>query len=274
MTDVTKRAWAVDPSVPNLARMYDYWLGGKDIFAADREAAGGMAAAIPQLPLLARENRKFLARAVRFCVGVGITQFLDIGSGLPTMENVHEAAAQVTDQARVVYVDNDPVAVSHGRALLATERTRSVHGDLTRPGEVVAAVKATGLIDFGEPVAVLLAAVLHHVPDAADPAGCVAALRAAMAPGSYLVISHAQLAPGHIAGDEPVSELGHQIATAQQGAPRGNGTRTREEIAAFFGDMTLLEPGLTEVWAWRPDTVPVTIRPHALTVLGGVAWKD
>jgi len=274
MAEVTKKAWVVDPSVPNLARMYDFWLGGKDNFAADREAAGGMAAAIPELPLLARENRKFVARAVRFCAGAGVAQFLDIGSGLPTMENVHEAAAQVTGQARVVYVDNDPVAVSHGRALLATERTRSVHGDLTQPGEVVAAATATGLIDLGRPVAVLLAAVLHHVPDEADPAACVAALRAAMAPGSYLVISHAQLTPGHIAGGTPVSELGREIAAAQQGAPRGNGTRTREEIAAFFGDMTLLEPGLTEVWAWRPDTVPVAIRPHTLTVLGGVARKD
>jgi hypothetical protein len=274
MRDATDRAWGVNPLVPNLARMYDYWLGGKDSFAADREAAGGMAAVIPQLPLLSRENRRFLGRAVRFCARAGVTQFLDIGSGLPTMENVHEAAAQVTDQARVVYVDNDPVVVSHAKALLATERTRAVLGDLTRPREVLAAAKGTGLLDSARPVAVLLAAVLHHIPDEAGLVERVAAFRDAMAPGSYLVISHAQLGPGHVDGNEPVSELGRELAAAHEGAPRGNGTRTRAEIAAFFGGMTLVEPGLTEVWAWRPDAGPVTIRPHALTVLGGVARKD
>jgi hypothetical protein len=254
--------------------MYDYWLGGKDNFAADRAAAGGIAVAVPQLPLLARENRKFLGRAVRFCVNAGVTQFLDIGSGLPSMENVHEAAALVTDQARVVYVDNDAVVISHANALLATDRTRAVHEDLTRPGEVLDAAQATGLIDFTRPVAVLLAAVLHHIPDEVDPAGCVAAFRAAMAPGSYLVVSHAQLAPGLVRGSEPLSEQGAAIVAAQQGAPRGNANRTREEIAAFFGDMTLVEPGLTEVWAWRPDPGPVTVHADALTLLGGVARKD
>jgi hypothetical protein len=273
MGDVRGRAWAVDARVPNLARMYDYWLGGKDNFAADRLAAGRLAAAIPQLPLLAVENRRFLERAVRFCVGAGVTQFLDIGSGLPTAENVHEAAGHVTDKACVVYMDSDPVVVSHARALLATERTRAVRGDLTRPGEVLAAAEATGLVDFALPVAVLLAGVLHHVPDHADPAGCVAVFREAMAPGSCLVISHAQLAPGHVNGTEPTSETGREIAAAHEGAPRGNGTRTREEIAAFFGGMTLAEPGLTEVWAWRPDTRPVIVQADILTNLGGVAIK-
>jgi S-adenosyl methyltransferase len=273
MADMTSRAWAVNASVPNIARMYDYWLGGKDNFAADRVAAGGLAAAVPEVPVLARENREFVGRAVRFCAGAGVTQFLDIGSGLPTMENVHEAAGRVMDKARVVYVDNDPVVVSHARALLATERTRAVRGDLSQPGEVMAAAQATGLIDFTLPVAVLLAAVLHYVPDEADPAGCVAAFRDAMAPGSYLVLSHAQLAPGHVEGTEPTSGTGREIAAAYGGAPRGNGTRTREEIAAFFGGMTLAEPGLTEVWAWRPTT-PVTVHPGVLTVLGGIGTKD
>ncbi len=264
----------VDATVPNLARMYDYWLGGKDNFAADRAAAGGLAAAIPQLPLLARENRRFVGRAVRFCARAGVTQFLDIGSGLPTVENVHQVAGELTDGARVVYVDNDPVVISHARALLATEQTRAVHGDLTRPAEVLAAVEATGLIDLGRPVAVLLAGVLHHVPDEADPAGCVAAFRAAVAPGSHLVISHAQLARGHMAGTEPTSETGREIAAAHAGAPRGNGTRTREEIAAFFGGTTLVEPGLTEVWEWRPEGRPAPVQPGVLTLLGGAAVKD
>jgi hypothetical protein len=274
MADVTNRPWAVDASVPNVARMYDYWLGGKDNFAADRAAAEGLSAALPGLPLMARENRAFVGRAVRFCAAAGITQFLDIGSGLPTMENVHEAADRITDKARVVYVDSDPMVVSHARALLATERTRAVSGNLTRPAEVVAAAQATGLIDFDRPVTVLLAAVLHDVPDDADPAGCVAAFRDAMAPGSCLVLSHAQLASGHVDGTEPTSEVGRKITAAYEGVPPGNAMRTREEIAAFFGDLTLVEPGLTEVWAWRPDARPATVRRGILTVLGGVAVKQ
>ena len=264
----------VDVSVPNLARIYDYWLGGKDNFTADRTVAVESAAAVPQLPLLARANRAFLGRAVRYCVGAGVTQFLDIGSGLPTAENTHEVAGRAAPEARTVYVDNDPVVVSHARALLAAPLTRAVRGDLTRPGEVLAAAEGTGLIDFARPVAVLLGAVLHHVPDEAGPAGCVAAYRDALAPGSCLVISHVQLAPGHVADREPLSELGRELATSWRGAQRGNGTRSRQEIAAFFGDMTLVEPGLTEVWAWRPDPGAVRVHVGALTLLGGVARKD
>jgi hypothetical protein len=268
--------WArdVDVSVPNLARIYDYWLGGKDNFTADRAAAIELAAAVPQLPLLARENRAFLRRAVRFCVGAGVTQFLDIGSGLPTADNTHEVAGRAAPEARTVYVDIDLVVVSHARALLATPLTRAVHGDLTRPGEVLAAAAGTGLVDFARPVAVLLGAVLHHVPDEAGPAGCVAAYRDAMAPGSCLVISHAQLAPGHVVDREPVSELGRDIVESWRGATKGNGTRTRQEIAAFFGDLTLVEPGLTEVWAWQPEPGAAAVQAGALTVLGGVARKD
>ena len=268
------RARDIDVSVPNLARIYDYWLGGKDNFTADRAAAVESAAAIPQLPLLARENRAFLGRAVRFCVGAGVTQFLDIGSGLPTADNTHEVAQRAAAEARTVYVDIDRVVISHARALLATPLTRAVRGDLTRPGEVLAAAEGTGLVDFAQPVAVLLGAVLHHVPDEADPAGCVAVYREAIAPGSCLVISHAQLAPGHVADREPVSELGRELIESWRGAPKGNGNRTRQEIAAFFGDMTLVEPGLTEVWAWRPDPDAVPVHADGLTVLGGVARKD
>ena len=268
------RARDIDVSVPNLARIYDYWLGGKDNFAVNRVAAVESAAAVPQLPLLARENRAFLRRAVRFCAGAGVTQFLDIGSGLPTADNTHEVAQRAVPGARTVYADIDPVVVSHARALLATPLTRAVRGDLTRPGELLAAAEGTGLVDFARPVAVLLGAVLHHVPDEAGPAGSVAAYRDAVSPGSCLVISHAQLAPGHLDGSQPLSELGRALAESRRGAPQGNGTRTRQEIAAFFGDMTLVEPGLTEVWAWRPDPGAVTVHAGALTVLGGVARKD
>ena len=274
MAEMGGRARDIDVSVPNLARIYDYWLGGKDNFRADRAAAVESAAAVPQLPLLARENRAFLGRAVRFCVAAGVTQFLDIGSGLPTADNTHEVAQRAAAEARTVYVDIDPVVVSHARALLATPLTRAVRGDLTRPGEVLAAAEGTGLVDFARPVAVLLGAVLHHVPDEAGPAGCMAAYRDAMAPGSCLVISHAQLAPGHVARREPVSELGRELVESWRGATQGNGHRTRQEIAAFFGDLTLVEPGLTEVWAWRPDPGAATVHAGALTVLGGVARKD
>jgi S-adenosyl methyltransferase len=274
MAEMGGSARDLDVSVPNLARIYDYWLGGKDNFTADRAAAVESTAAVPQLPLLARENRAFLGRAVRFCVAAGVTQFLDIGSGLPTADNTHEVAQRAAPAAGTVYVDIDPVVISHSRALLATPLTRAVRGDLTRPAEVLAAAEATGLIDFARPVAVLLGSVLHHVPGEADPAGCVAAYREAMAPGSCLVISHAQLAPGHIDGSEPVSELGRELIESWRGATRGDGTRTRPEIAAFFGDMTLVEPGLTEVWAWRPDPGAASVHAGALTVLGGVARKD
>jgi len=274
MAEMGGRARDVDVSVPNLARIYDYWLGGKDNFTADRVAAIESAAAIPELPLLARENRTFLGRAVRFCVGAGVTQFLDIGSGLPTADNTHEVAGRAAPEVRTVYVDVDPVVVSHARALLATPLTRAVRGDLTHPGEVLAAAEETGLIDFARPVAVLLGAVLHHVPDEAGPASAVAAYRDAMAPGSCLVISHAQLAPGHVVGREPLSELGQDLIESWRGAQKGNGTRTRDEIAAFFGDLTLAEPGLTEVWAWRPDPGAAAVHAGALTILGGVARKD
>jgi S-adenosyl methyltransferase len=274
MAEMGGRARDVDVSVPNLARIYDYWLGGKDNFTADRVAAIESAAAIPELPLLARENRMFLGRAVRFCVGVGVTQFLDIGSGLPTADNTHEVAGRAAPEARTVYVDVDRVVVSHARALLATPLTRAVRGDLTQPGEVLAAAEETGLIDFARPVAVLLGAVLHHVPDEAGPASAVAAYRDVMAPGSCLVISHAQLAPGHVAGRQPLSELGEGLVESWRGAQKGNGTRTRDEIAAFFGDLTLAEPGLTEVWAWRPDPGAAAVHAGALTILGGVARKD
>jgi S-adenosyl methyltransferase len=254
--------------------MYDYWLGGKDSFAADRNAAERLAAALPQLPLLAVENRKFLGRAVRYLAGdAGITQFLDIGSGLPAMDNVHEVADRATDQARVVYVDHDPVVVSHARALLATQRTHVIKGDLARPGEIVNAVRAAGWLDFTRPVAVLLLAVLDCVPDAA--AG-VAALLKELAQGSYLVISHACMPSAQVRPNGDVDRLALRAAREidrARGLPQGGGLRTKEEIAALFGDLPLVEPGLTEIWAWRPDEKPVVIRADLMTVYGGVARK-
>jgi hypothetical protein len=263
----------VDVSVPNVARMYDYWLGGKDNFAADREAAGRSVELVPQLPWLARENRGFLGRAVRFCADAGITQFLDIGSGLPTSQNVHQVAEQVIADPRVVYVDNDPVVVSHAQALLATPHTTAVQGDLTRPGEILDDPEIRRLIDLSKPACLLLVAILHYIPDDFDTYGCVARLREAMAPGSYLVITHSEVSPAHVAGDEPLSETARELKEVLEQTPLGP-VRNREEIAAYFGDLTLAEPGLVNVWDWRPDSEVVVNPSDFLTVLAGVARKD
>ena len=264
---------SIDTSVPNVARIYDYWLGGKDNFAADREAADRSAEAVPQLPWLSRENRKFLGRAVRFCARAGITQFLDIGSGLPAKENVHEVAGQAVGEPHVVYVDSDPVVVTHARALLCTARTAAARGDLTQPEQILQAPEVRRLIDFGRPVAILVAATLHFIPDEAGPAAAMARLRDAMALGSYLVISHVEVSPGHGAGTQPRSQTALDLGEAQKGTPWGP-ARTRKEIAAFFGDLALVEPGLVDVWDWRPDSDVTAASSDVLTVLGGVARKD
>jgi len=252
--------------------MYDYWLGGKDNFAADREAAERLARAIPQLPLLARQNRDFLRRAVRFCAGEGITQFLDIGSGLPTNQNVHEVAQLVNPDSRVVYADIDPVVISHAQALLSSRQTAAVRGDLCRPDDILGAPEVLRLIDFSQPVAVLVLAVLHIIPDEADPAGCVARLRDAMAPGSYLVISHADVSLDHVIGTRRLTPAAQELDKAVK-ALESVPARTRDEIAVFFGDLTLVEPGLTDIWAWRPDSVTAVTTSDFMRILGGVARK-
>ncbi len=263
----------LDTSVPNAARMYDYWLGGKDHFAADRAAADRQARAIPQLPWLARQNRDFLRRAVRYCAAQGVTQFLDIGSGLPTNQNVHEVAQQVTPDARVVYADLDPVVVAHARALLSGRQTVAVAGDVTRPEDILAAPEVGRLFDLSQPVAVLILAVLHFIPDTADPAGAMARLRAALPAGSYLVISHADVSPAHVVGTERKSQAARELVESNR-AVADVPARTRDDIAGFFGDLTLVEPGLTDIWAWRPDADAAVTTTDFMRILGGVARKD
>jgi hypothetical protein len=273
MEEVSPPRPGIDTTVPNVAREYDYWLGGKDHFAADREAADRIAHAVPAIPRLARQNRDFLQRAVRYCADQGITQFLDIGSGLPTNQNVHEVAQSANPAARVVYVDIDPVVVSHAKALLSGSQTAAVLADLCRPGDILGAPEVGRLIDFSRPVAVLVVSVLHGISDDADPAGCVATLREAMAPGSYLVISHADVSPAHAVGTRRVSEEAQEIERANKSMETVP-ARTRAGIEAFFGDMTLVEPGLTDVWAWRPDVVSDTTTTDFMRILGGVARKN
>ncbi len=271
MGEADRSVRGIDTSVPNVARMYDYWLGGKDNFAADREAAERQSAAIPALPWLARQNRDFLRRAVRFLAGEGITQFLDIGSGLPTNQNVHEVAQEVNPEARVVYADIEPVVVNHAQALLSGSRTAAIRGDVCHPDEILGAPEVRRLLDLSQPVAVLVLAVLHIIPDEADPAGAMARLRAAMAPGSYLVISHADVSPAHVVGTKRLSETARELDDAIKAAAVPG--RTRDEIAAFFGDMTLVEPGLTDIWAWRPEGDVVVTPTDFMRILGGVARK-
>jgi SAM-dependent methyltransferase len=261
-----------DTSVPNVARIYDYFLGGKDNFAADREAAERQAAIIPQIPWLARQNRDFLCRAVRFLAAQGITQFLDIGSGLPTNQNVHEVAELASPGSRVVYADIDPVVVSHAQALLSGSRTEAIRGDVCRPDDILTAPQVRRLIDFSQPVAVLIVAVLHVIPDQADPYGAVARLREAIAPGSYLVISHADTSTDHVVGTTRLTDAARELAGSNKLTEAVPG-RTRDQIARFFGDFTLVEPGLTDVWAWHREGGTAAITSDYMRILAGVARK-
>jgi hypothetical protein len=274
MTDPSRPTSSVDASVPNIARMYDYMLGGKDNFAVDREASERSARAVPQLRWFARENRKFLGRVVRFCADAGVSQFLDIGSGLPTMESVHQVAERITANPRVVYVDNDPVVVSHSRALLATPHTAAIIGDVSRPEDLLRDRELQNLIDFGKPVTILLLAILHFVPDELDPAESVAKLRDTLVPGSFLAVSHIEFRPGQAEGTTPLSEAAKELGEARKKMPPTAPVRDRDRITAFFGDFTLLEPGLVDVWDWRPDEETVNNSSDVMTLTGGLARKD
>jgi len=258
----------IDTTKPNVARIYDYWLGGKDNFAADRVAAERILAQMPGQRRSALENRRFLRRAVRFLAGeAGIDQFLDIGVGLPTQGAVHEVAHEINPKSRVAYVDYDPVVVSHGRVLLAApDRSVVVQEDVRRPQELLANPVIREHLDFGRPVAVLILAILHFVPDENDPDTIAARLREALAPGSYLVLTHIceELLPDKAAARRAMDvyeQAGQPIS------PRGS-----EQIRSFFGDFELVEPGLVPKHAWRPVTGAAPADPSDIS-LGGVARK-
>jgi SAM-dependent methyltransferase len=238
---------AVDISTPNAARMYNYYLGGKDHFAADRAAAERVLAVAPQTRDLARQNRAFLRRAVRHLVTeAGISQFVDIGAGLPNQGNVHEVARALNPDARVAYVDNDPVVLTHARALLTrTPGTIAVCGDLRRPGELLNDPGLRALIDFSRPVAVLTVAVLHFLAPDDKPAARVAEIRDVLAPGSHLVLSH-------VTGDDRI-EAARQGAAIYRRASAPITLRSREEILSLFDGFRLVPPGLVPLPAWRPD---------------------
>jgi SAM-dependent methyltransferase len=260
----------IDASVPNAARVYDYFLGGKDNFSADRALAQKILGVLPDTAVVCRENRQFLQRAVRFLAAeAGIRQFLDVGTGLPTMGNVHEIAQEAAPGARVAYVDYDPVVLSHARALLAKgQDVVAVEGDLRSPQAILADERVRQLIDFGQPVAVLVVAVLHFVSDADRPYDAVRTLVDALAPGSYLVVTHST--PDDVADDVTEAMKDVYSNASAQVAPR-----KFEDVARFFDGLELIEPGLVNVTLWRPARGSLQPpRPAGRSLIyGGVARK-
>ncbi|MGA5131517.1 SAM-dependent methyltransferase [Streptomyces olivoreticuli] len=244
--------WApqgIDLSVPSVSRIYDYYLGGSHNFEVDREAGRRAIDAFPGLPKVMQANRAFMRRAVRYAVGRGVTQFLDIGSGIPTFGNVHEIAQDADPAAHVVYVDHDPVAVAHSRAVLAgNARAAIAAADLRAPRDILEGEEAGRLLDLRRPVALLLVAVLHFMEDREDPWGAVAELRDALAPGSLLILTHATTDSGPIKPEE-----GERV----EGVYRGVGSpllmRSHAEVARFFDGFEMVEPGLVAMPMWRPE---------------------
>jgi hypothetical protein len=243
------------------SRIYDYLLGGTDNFAIDREVAEHAFAAYPGgvdgARSDARANRAFLGRAVRFLADAGIRQFLDIGTGIPNSDNVHAVLERVAPDARVVYVDNDPIVLAHAHALLArSDRADYIDGDVCEPGPILR--KAADTLDFGKPVAVLLFGILHVIPDSADPFGAVATFVRSVVPGSYLAISHmtADVQPAAMA--EVFDRLDETTRDTNPPA-----FRSKDEVSRFFTGLDPVDPGLVQVDLWRPDPKAGSSRPGA-----------
>ena len=251
----------IDTSRPHPARMYDFYLGGKDNYLVDREAATQVLRIVPEIRAMARENRAFLQRAVRFLVAeAGIRQIIDIGTGIPTVGNVHETAQRIAPDTRVAYVDNDPIVHVHASALLTgSGPTSIVLADLRRPAEILADPKVRRLIDFSQPVALLLMAIVHFITDDERPASIVAAFRDALPPGSYLALSHGT-ADFHPQDAVSAGTKVYERATAPLVL------RSHQRIASLFAGFDLVEPGLVQVPLWRPDGKPP--RPKDLSKIG------
>ena len=267
---VERPEWApvgIDLDRPSAARVYDFYLGGFHNFAADREMGRQAVEMWPELPEIMRANRGFLRRAVEFLVDAGVRQFLDLGSGIPTVGNVHEVAQRLAPDTRVVYVDNDPVAVEHAQAILAgDDRTVVVQADLRDPDAVLGDPAVQGLLDLSRPIAVLMVAVLHFVPDEDDPAGLVARFRKAVPSGSYVALSHAS------AGDQADRAAEHRGLYRRTATPMT--MRTRDQVVRLFDGWELVEPGVVYLPQWRPEPeTPEPDRPERTPGLAGVGRK-
>jgi hypothetical protein len=255
-----------DTSVAHVARVYDYWLGGKDNFAADRAAGDQAISAFPDIPLSARANRAFQHRVVRFLAGeAGIRQFLDIGTGIPTANPTHQVAQSVAPDSRVVYVDNDPIVLTHARALLDSNPaggTDYIDADLRDPGKILAG--ASRLLDFSQPVAVMLMAVLQHIGDQQDPGAIVGTLLGALPSGSYLALSHP-------ASDINAEAMAKMAVVLNKMMAEKVTFRDREAVASLFTGLELVEPGMVQASKWRPASAEEAASPAALWA--GVAGK-
>jgi hypothetical protein len=256
-----------DTGVAHVARVYDYWLGGKDNFAADRAAGDQAIGAFPAIPLSARANRAYLARVVRFLTGeAGIRQFLDIGTGIPTANHTHQVAQSVAPDCRVVYVDNDPVVLSHARVLLASHpagATQYIDANLNDPQKILDG--AGRFLDFSSPVAVILMAILQHIDDEHDPYAIVAALMGALPSGSYLALSHP-------ASDIDAEAMAKMAEVLNKMMAEKVTFRDRARVSGFFSGLELVEPGLVQASKWRPASEVEAASPAALWA--GVARKE
>jgi trans-aconitate methyltransferase len=257
----------IDVSTAHIARVYNYWLGGKDNYARDREAAGQVIAAYPPILASVRAQREFLGRAVRYLAAeAGIRQFLDIGTGLPSAGNTHELAQRIAPEAKIVYVDNDPIVLAHSRALLTSSLeglTAYLEADLRDADEILQ--KAAGVLDFDQPVAVMLVGVLHCIPDADDPAGLVERLLAGVAPGSYLVIAHP-------ANDIHATQIGDAASRLNQVMEEGVTLRSHAQVSRFLDGVQLVEPGLVQLHRWRPGPAG-PVPDHELANYGAIGRK-
>ncbi|HEU5160953.1 MAG TPA: SAM-dependent methyltransferase [Streptosporangiaceae bacterium] len=254
MVDDERAPAGINPYDPNIARVYDYLIGGKDNFAADRAIGDEVLRLVPAAREMGVINRGFLRRAVRYMVAeAGIRQFLDIGSGLPTQGNVHEIAQELEPKARVVYVDKDPIVLVHTRALLENrDTTMVVTADLCQPAEILDNPAVREFLDFDRPIGLLLIAILHHINDHEGPESIAAELRAALAPGSCMALTHFHNPGSARPKDAALAIALEKLFNENFGTGRW---RTRDEILSYFGDWKIIEPGLVPMPAWRPDVV-------------------
>jgi hypothetical protein len=269
---VQRPEWApedVDMDAPSPARVYDALLGGSHNFEVDRRSAARAAVMVPDLPVSAAANRRFLRRAVTHLADSGIRQFIDVGAGIPTVGNTHEIVQGISPEARVIYVDIDAVAVAHASSLLTgNQQAIAIRGDLRTPEDLLADLERTGLVDLSEPVGLMMVAVLHLIPDTDRPADHVAVLRDAVAPKSQLVISH-------LTSAEQPQETARLSSEVAQRDRVSLVFRPKEDIQAFFGDFGLVPPGLTQLSRWRPDPAEEAAGTRGSSLyFAGVGRKD